>query len=50
VESFPKSAFPASRVLVHDDVPRLVLVTCGGEWRGGHIGYADNVIVFAHLA
>ena len=50
VESFPKAAFPADRVLVHDDVPRLVLVTCGGEWLGGHTGYADNVIVFAHLA
>lgn len=49
VESFPKTAFPASRVLGHDDVPRLVLVTCGGEWVGGETGYADNVIVFAHL-
>jgi sortase (surface protein transpeptidase) len=50
VESFPKAAFPADRVLVHDDVPRLALVTCGGEWIGGETGYADNVIVFAHLA
>lgn len=50
VESFPKDAFPADRVLVHSDVPRLALVTCGGEWVGGDIGYADNVIVFAHLA
>jgi hypothetical protein len=50
VESFPKTAFPADRVLTHDDVPRLALVTCGGEWLGGRHGYADNVIVFAHLA
>lgn len=50
VESFPKDAFPADRVLVHSDVPRLALVTCGGEWVGGDVGYADNVIVFAHLA
>jgi Sortase domain len=50
VESFPKTAFPADRVLVHDDVPRLVIVTCGGHWVGGETGYADNVIVFAHLA
>jgi hypothetical protein len=49
VESFPKTAFPASRVLVHDHVPRLALVTCGGAWVGGDTGYADNVIVFAHL-
>jgi hypothetical protein len=50
VESFPKASFPADRLLVHDDVPRLALVTCGGEWIGGETGYADNVIVFAHLA
>jgi hypothetical protein len=50
VESFPKTSFPADRVLMHDDVPRLALVTCGGEWLGGETGYADNVIVFAHLA
>jgi hypothetical protein len=50
VESFPKDSFPADRVLVHSDVPRLALVTCGGEWVGGDVGYADNIIVFAHLA
>jgi sortase (surface protein transpeptidase) len=48
VETFPKSSFPADRVLVHDDVPRLVLVTCGGPWLGVEAGYADNIIVFAH--
>jgi hypothetical protein len=30
-------------------VPRLALVTCGGNWVGGETGYADNVIVFARL-
>lgn len=50
VESFPKTSFPADRVLMHDDAARLVLVTCGGQWLGGDTGYADNVIVFAHLA
>ncbi|MBX6749610.1 MAG: class F sortase [Micromonosporaceae bacterium] len=50
VEEFPKDKFPADRVLVHSDVPRLALVTCGGEWVGGDTGYADNIIVFAHLA
>jgi hypothetical protein len=49
VESFPKTAFPAERVLHHDDQARLVLVTCGGNWLGGDTGYADNVMVFAHL-
>jgi Sortase domain len=50
VERFPKTSFPADRVFAGAGGPRLVLVTCGGEWVGGHLGYADNVIVFAHLA
>ena len=27
--------------------PRLVLVTCGGPWIGGHFGYADLIWVYA---
>jgi hypothetical protein len=27
--------------------PRIVLATCGGEWIGGSVGYADNRIVVA---
>ena len=50
VETFPKTAFPAGRVFDSTDRARLVLVTCGGTWVGGHIGYSDNVIVFATLA
>jgi hypothetical protein len=50
VETFPKTSFPADRVFAESDTPRLVLVTCGGTWLGGPIGYADNVIVFARLA
>jgi LPXTG-site transpeptidase (sortase) family protein len=49
VEKFPKTSFPADRILLHDEVPRLVLVTCGGPFLGGDTGYADNVIAFAHL-
>jgi hypothetical protein len=49
VETFPKTEFPADRVLTQNDAARLVLVTCGGNWVGGEEGYADNVIVFAHL-
>jgi hypothetical protein len=49
VESFPKTSFPADRVFTNGDASRLVLVTCGGKWIGGPLGYADNVIVFAHL-
>jgi hypothetical protein len=50
VESFPKTSFPADRVFDSTNRPRLVLVTCGGTWLGGDIGYSDNVIVFATLA
>jgi Sortase domain len=50
VESFPKTSFPADRVFDSTDRARLVLVTCGGTWVGGNIGYSDNVIVFATLA
>jgi sortase (surface protein transpeptidase) len=50
VERFPKTSFPAGRVFDSTGRARLVLVTCGGKWVGGHIGYSDNVIVFATLA
>jgi sortase (surface protein transpeptidase) len=50
VENFPKTSFPAGRVFASTDRARLVLVTCGGNWVGGRIGYSDNVIVFATLA
>lgn len=50
VERFSKTAFPADRIFGPSDHPRLALVTCGGAWLGGEIGYADNVIVFATLA
>jgi len=50
VETFPKTSFPAGRIFDSTDRARLVLVTCGGTWVGGNIGYSDNVIVFATLA
>ena len=50
VETFPKTSFPADRVFDSTGRARLVLVTCGGTWVGGDIGYSDNVIVFATLA
>jgi hypothetical protein len=50
VETFPKTSFPADRVFDSTDRARLVLVTCGGTWVGGDIGYSNNVIVFATLA
>ena len=29
--------------------PALRLITCGGEFRGGSIGYEDNIVAFASL-
>jgi sortase (surface protein transpeptidase) len=50
VETVPKTAFPTDRIFQPAPRPRLVLVTCGGAWVGGQIGYADNVIVYATLS
>jgi Sortase domain len=50
VRTAPKTAFPSDQVFGKVDRSRLVLVTCGGRWVGGDLGYADNVIVFATLA
>ena len=49
VETFPKTAFPAQLVFAASAQPRLALITCGGAWLGGDIGYADNIIAFATL-
>ena len=49
VQRAPKSAFPADKVFASCDQARLVLITCGGAWVGGNVGYADNVIVYATL-
>jgi hypothetical protein len=50
VQQAPKTAFPADQVFDDTDKARLVLVTCGGSWVGGNVGYADNVIVYATLS
>ncbi|MEV0730210.1 class F sortase [Polymorphospora sp. NPDC050346] len=49
VESFDKKKLPAERVYGDYARPGLRLITCGGEFRGGGIGYVDNVVVFASL-
>ena len=46
----PEDRLPGRSDLQSDDrPPRLALVTCGGAWVGGDVGYTDNVIVFATL-
>lgn len=49
VERFSKARLPADRVYGDFSRPGLRLITCGGEWKGGSIGYADNIVVFAAL-
>ncbi|NES30977.1 class F sortase [Micromonospora terminaliae] len=49
VEYFDKANLPADRVYGESGPAELRLITCGGEWVGGHTGYEDNVIAFASL-
>jgi hypothetical protein len=49
VERFGKSKLPADRVYSDYTRPGLRLITCGGRWVGGGIGYADNIVAFASL-
>jgi hypothetical protein len=49
VEHFDKAKLPAERVYGDFSRPMLRLITCGGQWVGGSIGYSDNVIAFASL-
>lgn len=49
VERFGKSKLPADRVYGDYTRPGLRLITCGGQWIGGSIGYQDNIVAFASL-
>jgi hypothetical protein len=49
VEHFDKAKLPDDRLYGSYERPALRLITCGGEWVGGSIGYADNVVAFASL-
>jgi len=49
VEMAPKRAFPTAKVYGPLNYPGLRLITCGGAFHKGE-GYADNVIVYAHLS
>ena len=49
IEHFDKAGLPAERVYGDYQRPGLRLITCGGQWLGGSIGYADNIIAFASL-
>ncbi|MDI1464344.1 class F sortase [Catellatospora sp. KI3] len=49
VERFAKDALPVKRVYQDFSRPGLRVITCGGRWVGGKLGYADNIVVFASL-
>ncbi|MFG2894209.1 class F sortase [Streptomyces sp. NPDC048248] len=50
VETFSKANFPNDRVYADTPSAELRLITCGGEYDRKAKDYADNVVVFAHLA
>ncbi len=45
--SYPKSALPAAQIFSQAVKPRLVLVTCGGEFNRRTRNYLDNIVVYA---
>ncbi len=44
-----KDEFPTARVYGDTEGPELRLITCGGAFVGGDLGYQDNIIVFMRL-
>jgi hypothetical protein len=46
-EEVDKRALPVDRLFAREGPPRLVLVTCGGEFVPEHGGYESNVVVVA---
>ncbi|MER5705936.1 class F sortase [Micromonospora sp. NPDC002296] len=49
VGSYPKARFPTDLVYGAGTVPRLRLITCGGQFDEHTRSYLDNVVVFATL-
>ena len=45
----PKTAFPSREVYGNTDRPELRLITCGGPFVGGSLGYGNNLIAYAVL-
>lgn len=46
-ERVPKAELPTGELFATDGEPRLVLITCGGEFDRQARSYADNVVVYA---
>jgi sortase (surface protein transpeptidase) len=44
---YPKAELPIETVFAVGGAPRLVLITCGGQFDAGRRSYTDNVVVYA---
>jgi len=49
VRQYDKEYLPPEEVFTAAGRPELRLITCGGQWVGGDVGYTDNIVVFAVL-
>jgi hypothetical protein len=49
IERFSKDKLPVKRIYNDFSRPALRLITCGGRWVGGELGYRDNIVIFASL-
>lgn len=50
IETYPYKHAPTKLIFGQDDVPRLNLITCEGDWvQGGHT-YDHRIVVFTKLA
>lgn len=50
VQNIKKTQLPLDQVFDRDGAPRLVLITCGGQFDKNVLSYSDNVIVIANPA
>jgi sortase (surface protein transpeptidase) len=46
-EVFAKSQAPLERVFAREGSPRLILITCGGEFDSDIRRYSDNIVITA---
>lgn len=47
VQSILKNQLPLDQVFDREGAPRLVLITCGGQFNSEQLNYSDNVVVVA---
>lgn len=50
VERVRRADLPTERLFDPGSRTRLVIITCGGRYRGGSAGYEDNIVVLARPA